>query len=193
MSEVDPIELFGAWYRDAERSGIELPEAMALATVRADGQPTSRMLLLKSFDEGGFVFYTNYGSAKAHDLEHEPRASMLFHWTTLQRQVRIQGETVRVSAEESAEYFQTRPRGSRIGAWASRQSEALSGRPELEARFREMEARFGDGDVPLPPFWGGYRLVPSSLEFWQGRPDRLHDRSLFTREGDAWAVRWLYP
>jgi pyridoxamine 5'-phosphate oxidase len=139
------------------------------------------------------VFYTNYGSRKAHELDQNPRASLCFHWAVLQRQVRVSGSVVRVSAEESASYFATRGRGSQIGAWASKQSEPLASRGELEERVRDTEARFGEGDVPLPPFWGGYRLDPERIEFWQGRADRLHDRLVFSRAGGAWSTQCLYP
>ncbi len=189
----DPIDLFGAWFEAAKESGILLPDAVALATSTPDGAPSARMVLLKGVDPSGFVFFTNYGSRKARELEENPRAALCFHWAVLQRQVRVTGSVTRVSEEESAEYFSTRARGSQIGAWASKQSQTLSERAELEARFRDAEQRFADGDVPLPPFWGGYRLAPERIEFWQGRADRLHDRLVFTRVHGAWTAERLYP
>lgn len=191
--QANPIELFQAWFEAAKESGILLPDAVALATATADGAPSARMVLLKSVDERGFVFYTNYGSRKARELEENPRAALCFHWPVLQRQVRVTGPVSRVSEAESADYFATRPRGSQLGAWASRQSEALSGRAELEARFKETDQRFAEGDVPLPPFWGGYRLAPERIEFWQGRADRLHDRLAFSRTETGWSAVRLYP
>lgn len=192
--DADPIELFRSWFDAAREAGILLPEAAALATASPDGEPSVRMVLLKGVDERGFVFFTNYESRKARELDANPRAALCFHWAVLQRQVRVSGAVARVTAEESAAYFATRPRGSQIGAWASRQSARLGSREELERRVREAERRFAAGDVPLPPFWGGYRLAPASLEFWQGRADRLHDRLLFTREGAAaWSAARLFP
>jgi pyridoxamine 5'-phosphate oxidase len=191
--DADPIELFRAWFDAASEAGILFPEAVTLATASADGEPSARMVLLKGADAGGFVFFTNYGSRKAHDLDENPRAALCFHWAVLQRQVRVSGTVSRVSAEESAAYFATRGRGSQIGAWASRQSERLGRREELEQRVRDADARFPEGDVPRPPFWGGYRLVPARIEFWQGRADRLHDRLVFSREGGAWRTERLYP
>lgn len=189
----DPIELFGIWFAAARESGILLPEAISLATAAADGTPSVRMVLLKSFDERGFVFFTNYGSRKARELEENPRAALCAHWAVHQRQVRVTGAVERVDAAESDAYFGSRGRGSQLGAWASRQSAPLAARPELEARLREMEERFGDGSVPRPEFWGGYRIAPEVIEFWQGRGDRLHDRLVFAREADGWSTRRLYP
>jgi pyridoxamine 5'-phosphate oxidase len=189
----DPIELFRTWWRDAERAGLLLPESVTLATATPDGQPSARLVLLKGVSEGGFVFYTNYGSRKARELEANPRAALAFHWAALQRQVRVEGVVERVTVEESAAYFATRARGSRIGAWASRQSEPIGTRAELEARVAEVRERFGGGEVPLPPFWGGYRLVPARIEFWQGRADRLHDRVVHVREAGGWRAERLQP
>ncbi len=189
----DPIALFGAWFAAARRSGILLPEAMALATCGADCRPSSRMVLLKDFDANGFVFYTNYESRKSLELEANPHAALLFHWAVLQRQVRIEGPVTRLSPEESEGYFHSRPRGSQIGAWASKQSRRLDERRELEARMQAYEREFEGRDVPLPPFWGGFRVFPRRIEFWQGRTHRLHDRLLFVREGDAWQATRLYP
>ena len=191
--EADPIELFKAWFAAARDSGILLPEAVALATASPDAVPSARMVLLKDADSRGFVFYTNYGSRKARELDANPRASLCFHWAILQRQVRVMGAVERVDEAESAAYFATRGRGSQIGAWASSQSEELTSRAELERRVEEAGARFAGGEVPLPPFWGGYRLVPERIEFWQGRADRLHDRLEFTRGEGGWRTRRLYP
>ncbi|MDX1646902.1 MAG: pyridoxamine 5'-phosphate oxidase [Longimicrobiales bacterium] len=189
----DPVELFAEWYASAEEAEIPLPEGMCLATASEGGQPSVRMVLLKGFDTRGFVFFTNYGSRKAQELDENPRAALCFHWPTLERQVRINGGVTRISREESEEYFRSRARGSRIGAWASEQSRPLGSRETLEDRVRVMEERFGEGEVPLPPFWGGYRVEPQTIEFWQGRDDRLHDRLVFTREGDGWSTMRLYP
>lgn len=189
----EPLPLFARWFRDAEKAGIFLPESMALATATPDGRPSVRFVLLKAFDEEGFVFYTNYGSRKAQELESNPEASLIFHWAILQRQVRLEGRVHRVTEEESAAYFHSRVRGSQVGAWASKQSEEMAERKVLEDRVKEYEERFKGDGVPLPPFWGGYRLVPRSIEFWQGRANRLHDRIKFLREGDGWGRIRLYP
>ncbi|MGD2046036.1 MAG: pyridoxamine 5'-phosphate oxidase [Gemmatimonadota bacterium] len=191
-ADADPIELFGAWFEAARESGILLPEAMSLATATEDGVPSVRMVLLKQADHDGFVFFTNYGSQKASELDANPHAALCFHWAVLQRQVRVSGPVARVSEKESAEYFATRGRGSQVGAWASRQSQALTNRDELEERVRRVAAEHPD-EVPLPPFWGGYRLTPVRIEFWQGRADRLHDRLRFQRDGRAWTTQRLYP
>lgn len=189
----DPIALFSRWFTAAEKAGILLPEAIALATATPDGRPAVRMMLLKSFDERGFVFYTNYESRKGAELAANARAAFLVYWNVLHRQVRVEGTVERLSEEESFAYFRTRPRGSRLGAWASAQSSVLEGREELERRFREREAKFEGQEVPLPPFWGGFRLRPEVIEFWQGRVNRLHDRIRFRREGDGWTVTRLSP
>ena len=205
--DTDPLVLFKAWYRAAEAAGLLVPEAMALATADASGDPSVRMVLLKDLDEGGFVFFTNYESRKAKELAENPRASLCFHWPALERQVRISGPVERISEEKSLAYFHSRPRGSRLGAWASRQSRPLERREELEERVAEVEERFGAEEVPLPPFWGGYRLRPEAMEFWQGQASRLHDRLVFRRRdrraaggpdggparGDVWNTRRLYP
>jgi pyridoxamine 5'-phosphate oxidase len=177
----DPLDLFHRWFEDAKKSGIYLPESMALGTATADGRPSVRFVLLKGYDERGFVFFTNYGSRKADHLRANPHATLIFHWAILQRQVRLEGTVRKISKEESEAYFRTRARGSRIGAWASRQSEVLESREELEARVKGYEEEFEGRDVPLPPFWGGYRLSPHTFEFWQGRANRLHDRFRFVR------------
>jgi pyridoxamine 5'-phosphate oxidase len=190
----DPIALFETWFDVANDAGIFMPEAMSVSTAAEDGQPSSRMILLKKVDHG-FVFFTNYGSRKAREIEANPRVSLLFHWAILERQVRIEGPAARISTEESAAYFRTRGRGSRIGAWASRQSEPIAARGELEAKVREMKERFQGEEVPIPDFWGGYRVIPETIEFWQGRMDRLHDRWVWRRPAvDAdWTVRRLQP
>ena len=190
---LDPIELFGQWSDAARKAGILLAEAMTLATASADGAPSARMVLLKGFGEDGFEFYTNLGSRKADELTANPRAALCFHWGVLQRQVRVEGGVTPLSREASAAYFHTRPRGSRIGAWASRQSQPLEEREMLERRVREIEKRFEGGEVPLPDFWGGFRLHAQRIEFWQGRADRLHDRLVFQREEDGWSIRRLHP
>ena len=190
---LDPIQLFGQWFEAARKAGILLPEAMTLATASADGAPSARVVLLKGFDQRGFEFYTNLGSRKANELTANPRAALCFHWGVLQRQVRIEGSVRALSRETSAAYFGTRARGSRIGAWASRQSESLPEREQLERRVEAMEKRFEGREVPLPDFWGGYRLDPERIELWQGRADRLHDRLLFERDGEGWGCRRLFP
>lgn len=191
--DADPIELFTSWFDAARGAGVLLPEAVALATASPEGVPSARMVLLKEVDARGFVFFTNYGSRKARELDDNPRAALCFHWAVLQRQVRVSGSVVRVDTDESAAYFATRPRGSQIGAWASKQSQPLQAREDLEHAVRELDERFGGQDVPLPPFWGGYRLEPEEIEFWQGRADRLHDRLVFMRAGEGWSTRRLYP
>lgn len=189
----DPIELFEEWFEEAKEAGIFLPESMSLATATRDAAPSSRMVLLKKFSAEGFVFFTNYTSRKARELDENPRASLLFHWRVLQRQVRVEGRVERISQEASEAYFRTRSRGSQIGAWASRQSDTLETRTSLEERFKEMEERFKGRDVPTPSFWGGYRLVPGRIEFWQGRLNRLHDRLVFTPGDDGWDTERLFP
>jgi pyridoxamine 5'-phosphate oxidase len=189
----DPFALFGRWFEDAKRSGILLPETMALATTAADGTPAARMVLLKAFDEHGFVFYTNYTSRKAHELEANCAAALLFHWPILERQVRIEGTTAKITPEESAAYFRTRPRGSQLSAWASKQSHSLPDRAELERRYRQYEDEFRGREIPLPDFWGGYRVNPRVIEFWQGRLNRLHDRVLYEKEDGTWRCSRLYP
>lgn len=189
----DPIPLFQTWFAAAERAGIFLPEAAALGTATPDGAPSVRVVLLKGVDQRGFTFFTNYDSRKGAELAANPRAALTFHWAILERQVRVEGTVERLSEAESFDYFRTRPRGSRIGAWASRQSAVLEDRGDLERAVREVEQRYPGGDVPLPPFWGGYRVVPSAIEFWQGRVNRLHDRLLFERSPSGWTSRRLYP
>ncbi|MBA3553248.1 MAG: pyridoxamine 5'-phosphate oxidase [Gemmatimonadales bacterium] len=190
----DPIVEFTRWFAQAQQAQLPEPNAMTLATATAGGAPSARIVLLKAFDERGFVFFTDYRSRKGAELEANPRAALVFYWGELERQVRITGEVILVSREESERYFRSRPLGSRLGAWASHQSRAIPGRAALEADLREIEARFGDGDVPLPPHWGGFRVVPEAIEFWQGRESRLHDRIRYEREGErGWKVKRLSP
>jgi pyridoxamine 5'-phosphate oxidase len=189
----DPIHLFRDWFADAERAALLEPNAMTLATATADGRPSARMVLLKGHGEDGFVFYTNYASRKAAEIEANPQGALVFYWASLLRQVRVEGRIQRVSQAESRDYFRGRHRGSRIGAWASRQSEVLPARAELERRVEDYTRRFAGDDVPLPEFWGGYRVIPERIEFWQGRANRLHDRVLFERGTQGWTAKRLYP
>jgi pyridoxamine 5'-phosphate oxidase len=192
--ERDPIKLFQAWFDEAVAARLPLPEAMTLATATANGKPSARMVLLKEVDQNGLVFYTNYHSAKAHDLDENPQAALVFYWATLEHQVRVEGRVVKTSATESREYFSTRPRESQIGAWASPQSDVISDREVLEQRRREYEEWYRDRDVDCPEYWGGFRLVPDRIEFWQGRVGRLHDRILYERLGDgSWRISRLAP
>jgi pyridoxamine 5'-phosphate oxidase len=188
-----PLPVVRRWLDEAEAAGIRLPNAIALATADADGRPSVRHVLLRGIDDGGFVFYTNHGSRKARELAENPRAAFSMYWRELDRQVSVIGDVERVSDEESDAYFASRPREARLGAWASRQSSELSSRQELLERYAEFEARYPGDDVPRPPFWGGYRVVPRSVELWQGRLHRLHDRFRYDREGDGWSLRRLAP
>lgn len=190
----DPFALFDTWFAEAQASEPNDPNAMALATVDAGGRPSSRMVLLKGHGADGFVFYTNRESRKAQELRDDAHVALLFHWKSLRRQVRIEGGVAPASDAESDAYFASRGRDSRLGAWASEQSRPLDRRETFEARFAAMQARFAGGDVPRPPHWGGYRVTPRAIEFWQDRAHRLHERRLFTRDADGgWEEGLLYP
>jgi pyridoxamine 5'-phosphate oxidase len=195
----DPIVQFGRWFQEASASnttaGWGESNAMTLATAAPDGRPSARIVLLKGFDQRGFVFYTNYASRKGLELAAHPFAALVLWWPQLERQVRIEGPVERVSEQESDTYFQTRPTGSQLGAWASAQSTIIADRSVLEERLEQFQARYLDGQVPRPPLWGGYRLCPDKIEFWQGRPDRLHDRLQYHRPevGSAWLLERLAP
>jgi pyridoxamine 5'-phosphate oxidase len=190
----DPMVQFGRWFDDAEAADLVEPSAMTLATATAEGVPSARMVLLRGVDQRGFVFYTNYESRKAAELAANPRAALVFWWGELQRQIRVEGPVERTSQQESAAYFRTRPLGSRLSAWASPQSRVIPGRAVLDQRVAELAAGHPEGDIPLPPFWGGYRLVPEVVELWQGRPNRLHDRLRYTRSADGrWQIERLAP
>ena len=192
--EKDPFNQFEKWFRQAEESGLRMPNAMTLATAAPDGQPSMRMVLLKFFDKNGFVFFTNYGSQKAKDIAANPRVALHFPWHDLERQVRIRGQAKKTSVAESAKYFLSRPRGSQLGAWVSNQSSVVSSRQLLLSKLEEVKRKFKDKDMSLPSFWGGYRMIPEAFEFWQGRPNRLHDRFLYTKikEGQ-WDIKRLAP
>jgi pyridoxamine 5'-phosphate oxidase len=189
----DPIKQFQTWFDDAFAAKLPLPDAMTLATATPDGKPSARMVLLKQVDHDGFVFFTNYNSAKARQLDANPYAALVFFWPQLDRQVRIEGSITKTSPEESREYFATRPRESQIGAWASNQSEVIASRAVLEERTVELEKLYCDRDVDCPEYWGGYRLKPERIEFWKSRIGRLHDRILYQREGDTWTITRLAP
>jgi pyridoxamine 5'-phosphate oxidase len=191
----NPIELFLSWIGTARGSGAILePNAMTLATIGADGSPSARMVLLKEVEESGaFVFYTNRDSRKGRELAADPRAALVFWWEPLERQVRIEGAVEETSAAETRAYFETRPRESRIGAWASRQSQPVADRPALEQAFAEADAAHPGEDIPVPPWWGGYRVIPDRIEFWQGRTGRMHDRLVYVREGGRWGLSRLQP
>ena len=191
--DADPVAQFRKWYADAERAQLLEPNAMSLATADASGRPSARIVLLKGIDARGFVFFTDYRSRKARELEANPRAALTFLWKELDRQVRATGDVEVVTREESAAYFRTRPRGSRLGAWASEQSAVLSDRTTLEREVAKLDAQFPGDEIPLPPHWGGYRVVPNEFEFWQGRENRLHDRFRYTRDGNAWRIERLSP
>ena len=189
----DPIPQFRAWLAEAEKSEPNDANALALASADAEGRPSVRMVLLKDVDERGFVFYTNFESQKGQELQANPHAAMCFHWKSLRRQVRVQGAISPVSDEEADAYFASRARDSQIGAWASQQSRPLAGRFELEKQVAKFAARYAIGTVPRPDYWSGFRLAPDRIEFWQDRPFRLHDRLVFTRVGDGWTTKRLYP
>jgi len=188
----DPMRQFERWFEDALRAKLPLPNAMTLATVSRDGAPAARVVLLKGVERGGFVFYTNYRSRKAREIGERAQACLVFMWSDLERQVRITGEVEKVEAADSDAYFVTRPAGSRLSAWASEQSEKVASRAVLEQAMAEAKARYGDSP-PRPPHWGGYRVMPTQIEFWQGRADRLHDRLLYTRDAATWKIERLAP
>lgn len=190
----NPIRQFRQWFAEAVQAELPEPNAMTLATVAADNRPSARMVLLKDADEAGFVFYTNYESRKGRELAQNPWAALVFWWVELERQVRVEGFVGRVTAEESDAYFRSRPYGSRLGAWASQQSQVIAGRAVLERRLEELTAAYQDREVPRPPYWGGYRLKPTVIEFWKGRPNRLHDRLQYRLHDDgAWLIERLSP
>ena len=191
--DADPIRQFERWFADAAAARVPEPNAMTLSTATRDGVPSARIVLLKGVDANGFAFYTDYRSRKGAELAENPLAALTFLWKEIERQVRITGSVSRVSTQESDAYFRTRPPGSRLGAWASHQSAVLASREELEARVQDVMGRFPDGDVPLPPHWGGFRVAPDEIEFWQGRPDRLHDRLLYRRGERGWEISRLSP
>ena len=189
----DPLHQFEAWLEEARAAGVVFPETTALATASADGSPSARMVLLKGADGRGFVFFTNTGSRKGGELDENPRAALVLYWRELGRQVRVEGRVEPVDPRESEEYFGTRPRASRLSAWASPQSEPVASRAELERRFAQTAARFPGDEIPLPPHWGGYRVVPETVELWEHRENRLHDRVRYTREGTGWRRERLAP
>ncbi len=191
--EPDPITQFSKWFEQARKTDIADPTAMILATVNTSGQPSQRTVLLKYFDENGFVFFTNYNSRKAKEIEGSPKVSLLFVWLELERQVMINGTAERISAASSAKYFMSRPKESQVAAWVSSQSSSLSSRQMLMQKFQEMKHKFGEGKIPLPSFWGGYRVIPDEIEFWQGRKNRLHDRFMYSREDGKWIIERLAP
>ncbi|MCW9034393.1 MAG: pyridoxamine 5'-phosphate oxidase [Alphaproteobacteria bacterium] len=194
LTEKDnPIDVFNSWYTEAEKTEINDPTAMSLATCTKEGRPVVRMVLLKGVDERGFVFYTNLGSRKAGELNETPFAALCFHWKTQRRQIRVEGAVERVSDEEADAYFATRSRLSQLGAWASKQSQPMDGKWELEKRVAEYTAKFNVGEVPRPEFWSGFRIVPDSIEFWSDGKFRLHDRFVFAKEGEKWNVTRIFP
>lgn len=192
LLSADPMAQFGLWMQAAVDAGLQEPNAMTLATVGQDGSPSARMVLLRGFGADGFRFFTNYESAKGSELAAGGKAALVFYWAELERQVRVTGRVEKLAREENEAYFASRPRGHRLGAWASRQSEVVGSREVLEAALRNAEERF-PGHVPLPAYWGGYRVIPQAVEFWQGRPDRLHDRIRYRREGSEWVRERLSP
>jgi pyridoxamine 5'-phosphate oxidase len=189
----DPIKQFQRWFDAALDANLHEPNAMTVATATPKGHPSVRVVLLKGFDERGFVFYTNYEGRKAGELENNPRCALLFYWGELERQVRVEGRTIRVSGEESDAYYASRPRGSRLGALASRQSRPVEDRTILEQRLRRLKEEYEGREVPRPPYWGGFRVAPETIEFWQGRENRLHDRLIYRRDNGGWKIERLQP
>ena len=189
----DPFRQFATWFKAAQEAGVREPEAMTLATATSDGAPSARMVLLKGYGPAGFDFYTNTEGRKGRELATNPRAALVIYWEALGRQVRVEGPVIRIPRDEVEGYFRTRPIGSRLGAWASRQSQVIAGRSELEARLAEMQERFADTEPALPPWWGSYRVVPTAIELWQHRESRLHDRLRYLRAGDGWVLERLSP
>jgi pyridoxamine 5'-phosphate oxidase len=192
-AEPNPVKLFRRWFDEAIACGAKLPDAMTLATATRDGKPSARMVLLKQVDDAGFVFYTNYNSSKAKELEANPQAALVLYWSQIDRQVRVEGIVERISPAESDEYFRTRPRESQLGALASPQSEIIDGREILERRYAELDELYRDREVERPAYWGGYRLKPDKIEFWQNRAGRLHDRILYERQDGNWSIKRLAP
>ena len=188
-----PFEQFELWFRQAQQAQLAEPNAMSLATASDQAVPALRTVLLKYFDDNGFVFFTNYSSNKARDISVNPQVALMFPWVALERQVVIQGRAEKISSAESLRYFISRPSGSQLGAWVSHQSSVISGRKVLEMKLAQMQQKFRDGKIPLPDFWGGYRVVPEKIEFWQGRPSRLHDRFLYSRQAGEWHIDRLAP
>jgi pyridoxamine 5'-phosphate oxidase len=192
-ADADPVEQFRKWFEEALAADLHEPNAMTLGTATPGGRPSARIVLLKGFDERGFVFYTNYEGRKARELEDNPYCALVFYWGELERQVRVEGRASRIPKEESDAYFDSRPRGSRLGAWVSEQSRTIESREALEDRLRELEERYEGAEIPRPPFWGGYRVEPDSVEFWQGRENRLHDRLIYRRSERGWKIERLQP
>lgn len=188
-----PLSQFEVWFNEALKANVLEANAMVISTCSSSGRPSSRIVLLKEIDDHGFVFFTNYSSKKASELAENPYASLTFFWPELERQVRIEGKVSKISIQESEEYYNSRPRESRIGAWSSAQSSKIKNREELENAFNEFSAKFKDKEIPKPDFWGGYRLKPDYLEFWQGRPSRMHDRISYEKEGENWKIYRLSP
>jgi pyridoxamine 5'-phosphate oxidase len=190
----DPFSQFEKWFAQVQNGGVSMPNAMSLATVSADGQPSIRTVLLKYFDQEGFVFYTNYESRKAQEIDQNPKVALLFFWKELERQIKITGTVDKISTTESVKYFLSRPKGSQIGAWVSNQSSVITSRQLLMSKFEELKRKFQDKQVPLPSFWGGYRVIPEEFEFWQGRVNRLHDRFLYSKStNNHWIINRLAP